>query len=207
MGSITGTALQQLIEDSMASEICEKNSNLCLGKKTEKISYNLMVLYNYWVLCDMCDLTSEEINCIVNDIDKTCTFTKPVKLSNVYVENAEQVAEQTSAVLSCYVEQTSHICSARTPSGQASHTVTATGGVAPYSYVWTCQAATGYPATRIGNCSAITLLNTTTSVMSSTTMAYSKVYTFKVVVTDAIGNTCTKTIDYDDLLCQTGAYG
>ena len=207
MGAITGTALQQLIEDTMVSEICKKNTLLCVGKDVTSISYNLTMLYNYWVLCDLCDLTDSEVNCIVNDISATCKFAKPYKLNDILVDNATEVSAQVNTVLSANAYRFSRICSTKlSPIGQVVHKVTPSGGKAPYTYVWTCQAPIGFIPSKIGVCGSLLLLNTTTDTMTATQIVYGKAYAFKVIVTDALGNTVTKIINYDDALCQIGAY-
>jgi hypothetical protein len=80
MGSMGGTALRQMLEDTMVAEICKKNNLLCLGKNVTKVNGVLKQLYNWWVITDQCALTDEQINCIVNDVVATCKYAKPRKL-------------------------------------------------------------------------------------------------------------------------------
>lgn len=109
--------------------------------------------------------------------------------------------------LFCSVKRNSFKCSGDNNDGQVAHLATVTGGTAPYTYLWSCATDTSLSVAQQGNCSVLNLINPTNSVMVATGIEYYKGYIFKVVITDAVGASCTKTIRYDDKSCHTGVYG
>lgn len=73
-GSIGGVALKAALEKQMADLICIKHTRLCLGKCVNQINRDLKIAYGYWVMTDQCELTDDEINCIVNELRTVCNF-------------------------------------------------------------------------------------------------------------------------------------
>lgn len=79
--SIGGVALKAKLEGLLAELICIKNNCLCLGKSVTAVNVQLMVAYNWWIIINSCELTDDEINCIVNELRQTCNFSIPQKIA------------------------------------------------------------------------------------------------------------------------------
>jgi hypothetical protein len=77
MPSITGLQLKERLEKAMVDWGCKRNDYLCLGKNTQKIDQALKIIYPHWSITDQCELTEDEINCIVNRLKKYCDFRIP----------------------------------------------------------------------------------------------------------------------------------
>lgn len=99
MPSIGGQALRSKLEKLLWELSCKKNDCLCLGKNVDNINYQMKVAYNYWVITNQCELTDDEINCIVNDLRETCNFKIPREIFTPIVQAPEAPIPTTEGVV------------------------------------------------------------------------------------------------------------
>jgi hypothetical protein len=201
--SIGNIALKQRFKDKMVSFLCEKNERLCKGLPVEGINKKLRMAYNYWSLFTSCDLTDDEINCIVNELGNNIVVPEIVSTREPIPEETTILnPEPTYDVLSCNVIQNNISpsggnCNNTIRGGQYSMQVIVGGGKPPYSYAWSYDGAVSAHICSVTTAEIdadwnVSGQGTDTLLLSD---AGAQPVEFDVVVTDDLGNTtqCGKT--------------
>ena len=209
--SIGGVALKASLESSIVAELIKKCYRLKVGRSVTAIREAMTKLYNYWSIVDVCELTDDEINCIVKDIKATCGFTQPKRTQltgNSDVDVRIEVPEQTISLLTCSISKIQGVKATAVgqKDGYGKWDVIVTGGSGAITYLWVCEAAPASGQDINGSCVDLTLTGTTTQRLAFTGVEYGKRYKFKITVTDSIGNSSVCSGLYDDRSAQAIIY-
>lgn len=195
MASISGATLKQKIKNTIDAQLTKKCEYLELGKSVTKIKQNLMALYNYYYLAEYCALTSDEINCIVNDIATTCTFAPAKKLEpelgdGIVVAPPPVEFLRLAATIECVDFVASSVLKDYTVvgDGQNRWKAFAFQGSGGYTYQWSVFNSSQANAGSVGD---LTLSNTTTDTVTVDGMRFRRTYGLRCVVKDSQLNQTT----------------
>jgi hypothetical protein len=187
MAVITETQLKTSLEATYVSLLNKKCNYLCLGRCPDGLNAEIKKVYAYWSVVGIwdCDMTEDEINC-VQSVIKECVFTK-AKFDPSLAAPAPSTSQWD--LLGVSIQKISGSCSPVTLKANPH------GGVAPYTYAWSCVA--GQPG--CDTCTGVSFDNSAIQqvvltgaikLFNGQCADYTKV---KVTITDAVGNTTSHT--------------
>jgi len=185
MAVVTESQLKTDVEAAYVALLEKKCNYLCLGKCVTDLNAEIKKVYAYWSIIGIwdCSMTEDEINCVQSVIN-ACTFVKAKFDPDLSASSIPPVWSP----LGGSILATSGTCDPITLKASAF------GGVAPYTYAWSCL---DYPVGG-GGCDGVVIVSPTsdTTVITGGHKIVAEDGTFGItytrinlIITDSEGNT------------------
>jgi len=189
MAVLTESQLKLYIEGIYVSLLVEKCRYLELGRDVDNLNFQIKKCFLYWSITDIWDssMTEDQINCVQSSLFE-CVVTKTkfdpslvaLQSSPVYVGEA---VGDVWGELNVHIKATSGTCD---PVSLQAYVF---GGVAPYTYFWSCVTGSLSACSGVGFSNPSIDSPTVTGAHATMVGLTTAKTTVRCTVTDSVGNT------------------